>query len=72
MIVNDTTRRVMANRKESRDMIEDGWERVSEGGGRLWELHRGWRSQHKITDVKISNCGKFIWVKITDPQAHEQ
>lgn len=64
MKVTQFTRSALAYRREERDMLARGWEAVSEGGGRLWEIHRGWRSGHRIVDCKIGVCGRRLWVKI--------
>ncbi|EON13443.1 hypothetical protein [Pandoraea sp. SD6-2] len=66
MIVTDYTRHLLAYRKEERDMLRAGWESVGEGGGRLWELKRGWRWGHRITDVRIAVDCKSLWVKIEE------
>lgn len=64
MKVTDFTRRALACRREKRDYEKRGWERVGENGGKLWELHRGYRYNHKIVDVAISVDGRSLWVKI--------
>lgn len=66
MRVTDTTRRRLAYRREERAMIRAGWERVGEGGGKLWELHRGCRWRERITDVRIAIDGKSLWVRIEE------
>lgn len=63
MRVTDFTRDALRSRKEDRDMKKDGWERVGEGGGKLWELYRGGRWNHRITDAQISVDGKSLWIK---------
>jgi hypothetical protein len=40
-----------------------GYEQITENGGRLWELHRGYRTDHVITDVVIAASGKTLFVK---------
>lgn len=69
MKVSALTKSALAVRRETRDMKAAGWEYV-EGGGKLWELHRGWRYNHRIVDVKIAAGGKSLWVKVA-PQAEE-
>lgn len=63
MKMNQFTKEVLASRREERDFPKEGWEKVDDHGGNLWELNRGWRWNHIITDVKISASGKEIWVK---------
>lgn len=63
MIVTDVTRKILKVRRDARDHRRDGWERVGEGGGRLWELYRGMRDDHKILEVEIASCGKALWIK---------
>ncbi len=58
-------------RRDKRDMKRDGWEFVGEGGGALLELYRGGRHGHVITDVRISACGKGLWIK-TAPRSGNQ
>jgi hypothetical protein len=41
----------------------EGWEEVGEGGGKLWELYRGARHDHVITDVRIAPGGKSLLIK---------
>jgi hypothetical protein len=49
---------------EERFLLSNGWERVGETGGRLWELYRGGRSDCIITDVKIAYDGLSLIVKV--------
>jgi len=69
MKVSDITRSALAHRREQRDLSKNGWERVGEEGGRLWELHRGWRWNHHITDVRVSVDGKSLWIKTAAKEA---
>lgn len=64
MLVTERTRQAHAYRKMSRDLLATGWEEVGEGGGKLWELYRGYRTEHHIIDVKIAPGGKSLFVKI--------
>ena len=64
MLVSDLTRRAHAYRKMARDLLGKGWEEVGEGGGKLWELYRGYRTDYRIVDVKIAPGGKSLFVKI--------
>lgn len=41
-----------------------GYEEVGDNGGKLWELQRGYRIFHIITDVVIGIDKKSLWVKI--------
>ena len=66
MIVTKFTKRALSIRRERRDMLKCGWEYVSEGGGRLWELHRGYRIGFVISEVRIAADGLGLWVKCTD------
>ena len=61
------SRRALAIRREARDLPKQGWERVAENGGRLWELTRGARWGKVITDVRIAADGKSLWIKVGDP-----
>lgn len=66
MLVTDFTRDAMKARHgqaEKARLIAEGWEEVGEGGGRLWELHRGWRHDHVITSVTIAPDGKSLLIK---------
>ena len=51
---------------EHTKLSDDGWEEVGEGGGRLWELHRGYRTGHRIVDARITPDGMSMLVKIID------
>ncbi len=57
------TARVLAARRMRKRLIADGYEEVGEGGGKLWELHRGYRYGHIITDVKVGPDGKSVFIK---------
>lgn len=67
MMLTAFSRRALAIRREERDLPKQGWERVAENGGRLWELHRGARFGKVITDVRIAADGKTLWIKVGDP-----
>lgn len=69
MKVTNLTRSMLTVRRDVRDMTRDGWEKVGEGGGRLWELYRGGRTREVITDVKIAADGKSLWIKTGEPRA---
>lgn len=68
MKFTDRTREILACRREDRDMTRDGWERVDESGGMLWQITRGSRWTQRIVDVRIARSGYFLWVKIADSQ----
>lgn len=53
-------------RRDRRDREREGWEFVGEGGGRLWELYRGYRIGYRITEARVSACGRGIWIKTAD------
>lgn len=67
MKVTGLTKRALAVRRELRDLPKAGWERVGEGGGRLWELVRGSRIGYQITETRISADGVSVWVRVVDP-----
>ena len=67
MKVSNLTKRALIVRRDHRDRLAAGWEFLSEGGGKLWELHRGGRYEHHISDVAISACGKAVWFKTEKP-----
>lgn len=57
------TKHALRVKRDRRDRLADGWEYIGEGGGKLWELHRGYRIPHRITAVEIAACGKALWIK---------
>jgi hypothetical protein len=65
MLVTDFTRQSIAFRRQQRVLLADGYEEVGEGGGKLWELYRGYRTRQSIKDVKIATHGKSLFVKIS-------
>jgi hypothetical protein len=66
MKLTEKSRRLLAARKEARDKTKAGWERIyCDSTGKLWELDRGWRRQHRIVAVELSKVAKnTLWVKI--------
>lgn len=68
MRVTTFTRRALAFRKQRRDLERQGYEELSENGAPLWELHRGGRFAHRITDVIIGVDGKTLYLKIEKEQ----
>jgi hypothetical protein len=55
--------RADACREYAERMQADGWEFCDEGGGLLWQLHRGYRYDHVVVDVQIDPNGKAFWFK---------
>lgn len=72
MKVTQFTRVTLAVRREKRDLPKDGWEYVGENGGRLWELHRGYRYRHRIVEVRIAYDGKGLWMKAAESSSTGQ
>lgn len=70
MLATASQKEAIAIRRELRDLPKEGWEQVGEGGGKLWELYRGGRWRHRITDVRISVDGRSLWIK-TAPTSPE-
>jgi hypothetical protein len=64
MKVTNRTRRVRKVRRQRRDMIRLRWEYVGENGGRLWELYRDCRYDHRIVDAIVAEDGMGFWVKV--------
>ncbi len=65
MKVNELTKRVLAARRQRRDMTLDGYEEITMtfGIGRLWELDRGCRIGWKLVDAKLGVDGRSVYVK---------
>ena len=63
MKVTAFTSRAIAYRREVQRLIAAGYEEVGEGGGKLWQLHRGSRQDHEITEVVIGPDKKSLWIK---------
>jgi hypothetical protein len=66
MKLTERSRDILKYRRAVRDLKADGFEEVGEGGGKIWELHRGWRYRHIITDVKIGPDGKSLYIKTAE------
>lgn len=64
MLITEFSKRAIAARREERQMRTAGYERVGEGGGELWQLYRGARVGHIITDARIAADQISVWVKI--------
>ena len=62
MHVTDRTRETLRCRRIRRDLIAAGFEEVGEGGN-LWQLHRGFGTDHMITAVAIAPEGRSVFVK---------
>lgn len=60
MKVTTFTRKVLASRREDRDMKKQGFKKHETD----WEIHRGSRTDERIVDVRISVCGKYVFTKI--------
>ncbi len=60
MKVNDTTRLVLAARRESRELEAAGYRRHETD----WEIVRGARTSEIILDARVSADGKSVWTKI--------
>lgn len=63
MHFTNRTREALRCRRIRRDLIAAGFEEIGAGGGRLWQLHRGFGIDHVITDVAIAPEGKSVFVK---------
>jgi hypothetical protein len=68
MKVTDLTREILRCRRERRRLLKNGWEEISQNGGRLWELHSGYRQRHRIVAVCIGPDGKSVWIKTQETQ----
>lgn len=64
MLVNERTRKVLAIRRQRRDLLAAGYEEVGENGGKLWELERGGRYDQRIVDAVVSAGDKSVFVKV--------
>lgn len=63
MIVTTVTKEVLRCRRARRALELAGFEEVGERGGSLWELHRGSRTDHVITEVRIGPEGKTLFIR---------
>jgi hypothetical protein len=66
LLSSETAKRIRRVRTDNRNMAKQGWEKVGEDGGNLWELNRGSRIGHRITDVRIAADGVSLWIKTED------
>lgn len=66
MKLSARTRDILRCRRARRRLKKEGWEEVGEGGGRLWELHRGRRIGFVITDVQIGPEGTSLFIKTAE------
>lgn len=62
MKVTAFSKRALKYRREERKMTKDGWERVTDSGGKMWELVRGYRKNMRITKATPACDGKSIWI----------
>lgn len=60
MLVTDRTRRLLAARREQRDLTRKGFRRHETD----WEILRGHRRTEVIVEAKISACGKYVYTKL--------
>ena len=60
MKINDTTKRALAFRRESKRLKSEGYRRHETD----WEIFRGGRQDEIIVSAKISVCGKYVYTKI--------
>ena len=63
MLESQRSKEIIAVRRDMRDRKRDGYEYLGEGGGAIWELSRGSRWNHVITEAIIAKDGKGVWVK---------
>lgn len=64
MKLTDLTRSILTARRQRSHLESHGYEEIGERGGRLWELHRGCRMDHRIVDVVVAADGKTLFAKI--------
>ena len=64
MKVTALTRKALMARRERRAFLAAGYEEVGEDGGKLWELYRGSRIDHRIVASHVAYDGKSLFVKI--------
>ena len=69
MKVTDTTRRVLAYRRQQRALIRKGYEQITctHGIGNLWQLDRGGRWDWKLVDAVLGVDGKSVYVLAQPP-----
>lgn len=60
MIVTSLTRRILAIRRQERELTKLGYRRHETD----WEIHRGGRMGDVILDVRISACGLYVYTKL--------
>lgn len=60
MRVTAFTRSALKVRRDLRDRPKEGWLRAGEP---RWQLNRGSEWRDVIVDVRISACGKGLWIK---------
>jgi hypothetical protein len=69
MKLTQASRDILQYRRSVRKLTNDGYEEIGEGGGKLWELYRGWRHDHVITDVVIGPDRKALFIKTAPKEA---
>lgn len=60
MKVSKLTSEALAERRQKRDLMANGFAFIPEP---IWELHRGGRTRERISNVVISIDGKSLFVK---------
>ena len=67
MKVSDLTRRVLANRRQHRELTNQGYRRHETD----WEIHRGFAASagNVILDAKVSACGLYVYTKVGRKEA---
>ena len=68
MLESQRSKDIIAVRRDMRDRKRGGYEYLGEGGGNIWELYRGYRYNHVITEAIIAVDGKGVWVKTAPRQ----
>jgi hypothetical protein len=63
MMVTQLTRDLLDRRRIEKRLIAAGFEEIDERGGKLWQLHRGARYDHVITEAVIAPGGKTLFIK---------
>jgi hypothetical protein len=62
-LMTDRTSEALRCSRIRRKLLADGFEEIGEGGGNLWQLHRGFESDHVITAVAIAPEGGSVFIK---------
>ncbi len=72
MKLTSASKYILRQRRGRRKLIADGYEEIGENGGKLWELHRGHRIGHIITEVAIGPDGRSLWIKTCPDAAYAE